>query len=336
MTAQKNPSGKGTAKAIVFLLFCGLIGVLAYLFVDFAAITDTFLGSGFEPSAEVAALIESDDLTKTGLRIMNASKPELLEASEFNGICYSGLERESSVLGCYTNNSIYVYNIQNDELDGIKETVLAHELLHAVWHRMSYNDRKNLYDDLDQIYFANLDELGSHMEGYASEDHYDELHSVIGTQISSDKLTADLREHYAKYFNNQQKIVSYYEKYNSKFAALEKRTTELEAQINARKAQIETKTQKYESESADLIKNIESFNARAENGGFADSASFYAERNELVSRQNQLQADYVALNELISETNELIAEYNNNVVEVGKLYDSVNSRVAAPASSIED
>jgi hypothetical protein len=336
MTAKKNSANNSGSKTLVGLLVCGVIVVFLLVFVDFVAVADTFIGLGYTPSAGVEELIEKDDLTKNGLRILKASKPELLGAAEFNSKCYSDLERENSVLGCYANNSIYVYDIQNDELDGIKETVLAHELLHAVWHRMSIYERRGLYDDLDQVYAANKDELSEHMSGYTDEEHYDELHSVIGTQIGNSKLTQKLREHYAKYFNKQQTIVSYYDNYNGKFKSLEKRAAELEVLINQKKEQIEAKTQKYESESADLIKNINSFNSRAATGGFADSASFYAERNELVTRQARLQEDYNALNALIVETNTLITEYNSSVVEVGKLYDSVDSRIEKPAGSIDN
>lgn len=332
MQKQKR---SGLKILLSLIVFGGICAAIIY-FVDFTAVADTFLGINFEPSAEMAELINRDNLTKTGERILNASKPELLEAEEFNSTCYTGTENESSVLGCYTNNAVYVYNIQNKDLDGIKETVLAHELLHAVWHRMSYNDRRALYHDIDMVYSANQEELGEHMAGYADEDHYDELHSVIGTQIASEDLTDALREHYAKYFENQSKIVSYYNTYNGKFKALEKRVAELEAQIETNRARIESLTAKYESDAEDLLKNINSFNARAESGSFSDSASFYAERNELVARQNQLQADYETLNTLINETNTMIQEYNNNVLEAGKLYDSVNSRVQTPSTQIQD
>lgn len=330
---KQNHNG---AKILLTLIILAGICAAAIHFVDFVAVSDTFLGINYEPSTEMAELIGKDEFTKTGERILKASRPELLEAVDFNSKCYSGAEEENSVLGCYTNNTIYVYNIQNKDLDGIKETVLAHELLHAVWHRMGIDERRALYQDIDAIYEANKDELGEHMAGYASEDHYDELHSVIGTQISSDKLTEGLREHYAKYLVDQSRIVSYYDSYNGKFKVLEKHATELEAQIEANRTRIETMTAKYESDAEDLLKNINSFNARAENGDFADSASFYAERNELVARQNQLQNDFESLNSLISETNAMIQEYNNSVIEVGKLYDSVNSRIQEPATQIQD
>ena len=330
---KQNHNG---AKILLTLIVLAGICAAAIHFVDFVAVSDTFLGINYAPSTEMAELIGKDEFTKTGERILKASRPELLEAVDFNSKCYSGTEEENSVLGCYTNNTIYVYNIQNKDLDGIKETVLAHELLHAVWHRMGIDERRALYQDIDAIYEANKDELGEHMAGYASEDHYDELHSVIGTQISSDKLTESLREHYAKYLVDQSRIVSYYDSYNGKFKVLEKRATELEAQIETNRTRIETMTAKYESDAEDLLKNINSFNARAENGDFADSASFYAERNELVARQNQLQNDFESLNSLISETNAMIQEYNNSVIEVGKLYDSVNSRIQEPATQIQD
>lgn len=337
MTDKKQASNHGIAKLLFTLVVLGVVVFVAANFVDFSAVSDTFAGLNYHPSEEMSVLIERDNLTKTGMRILRASRPELLEASEFNTKCYSGVERENSVLGCYANNdAIYLYDIQNEELNGIKETVLAHELLHAIWHRMGISERRALYEDIDKVYDAHTDELGQHMTGYRDDEHYDELHSVIGTQISSDQLPDSLRKHYAKYFNEQSKIVSYYNAYNGKFQKLEQRAKELSEKIDANREEIDRLTNDYETESADLLKNIQSFNARAENGGFSDSASFFAERNELVYRQNKLSEDFENLNSLIDETNELIGEYNNSVIEVGNLYDSVNSRVEKPAENIED
>ena len=333
--SANNKSHSARNTLIAFLAF-GVVVFLAIKFVDFTAVVDTFLGMDFEASPELSDIIEKDNFTKKATRILKASKPELLNAGDFNSKCYSDLEKENSVLGCYTNNTIFVYDIDNAELNGIKETVLAHELLHAIWSRMSINERRDLYDDLEIIYRQEEKELSDHMSGYSEDEYYDELHSVIGTQVADEKLTAALRDHYAEYFESQAKIVGFYDAYNGKFKALENRARELEAEIEQRRTQIDNLTASYEAESRDLLANIESFNARAESGGFSDMASFYSERNALVSRQSQLNSNYEALNALIDETNALITEYNSNVVEVGKLYDSVNSRVQKPSAELND
>ena len=41
-------------------------------------------------------------------------------------------------------------------------------------------------------------------------------------------------------------------------------------------------------------------------------------------------------NEAAESYNSQVEEYNNNVIQIGDLYDSVNSRVAKPNSMIEE
>jgi len=335
MATKKNSTNKGGVKFLVFLLTCGLLAFALIFFVDFVAVVDTFIGMNYVPSTELAQIIENDSLTTKATRILKASRPELLGPDEFNTKCYSGLEHESSVLGCYADNKIYVYDIDNEKLTGIKETVLAHELLHAVWHRMPIEERQALYADLEKVYAEQFDELGDHMAGYDESQHYDELHSIIGTQIAKEALTPALREHFAEYFSNQDGLITYYNAYNGKFKALEDRAEELSVKIEENRSKIDQMANEYETESLDLVNNIQSFNKRAANGGFVDRASFNAERNELIIRQNRLQEKYQSISNLIEETNTMINEYNDSVVEVGKLYDSVNSRINKATEVIE-
>lgn len=336
-TKTKSGSVGAVIALIVVLAFIGVIAYLGIAFGSLTAIGDAIKGSGYEPDAEMAKVIERDKFTKAGERILRATYPELEDASVFNQHCYSGAERESSVLGCYSGDRIYVYDIDNAELDGIKETVLAHELLHAVWNRMSKKERDALSEDLYSVYAHHSADFTDHMELYGQEDFCDELHSVIGTQIDSVDLTPALRDHYFKYFQDRNIIVEYYDSYNSKFEALEQKAENLKTQIDNNKAKIDSLTTSYNAAYDSLVADIDNFNARAvQPNGFANRAQFDAERSQLMSRQESLNATYDDLNSLINETNRLVAEYNSNVIQIGDLYDSVNSRVTQPNSIIEE
>ncbi len=339
MNIYKTKSGSvGAVVALVIVLV--IIGVIAYLGISFgslAAIGDAITGASYKPSEEMAGVIERDNFTKTGNRILRATKPELESAGSFNQHCYSGAERESSVLGCYSGDRIFIYDIDNAELDGIKETVLAHELLHAVWNRMSSKERSLLEADLESVYRAHVSELGEHMDLYSQSDYYDELHSIIGSQLGSKDMTTRLREHYAKYFESQDTIANFYNSYNTKFVELEERAETLVAQIDSNKTKIDQLTNSYNVEYDSLVAAVNDFNARASQvNGFSSRAQFDAERAELVARQERLDASYQELSSLIDETNALVEEYNNNAIQIGDLYDSVNSRVAKPSSMIEE
>ena len=330
---RKTTHGTSVVGLFISLALIGLVVFLIFG-VDYTALSDLIEARGYEPTSEMAKLLEKDDLTSTGKRIFNASRPELQEADEFNANCYSGQDSSSSVLGCYTERRVYVYNITDSELDGIRETVLAHELLHAVWERLSTREKEKLEDDLEQVYQANKDALAEHMKTYGSDEYYNELHSVIGTQIPESSLGSELSKHYAKYFNNQGKIVAYYDKYNGKFERLEEEASSLAGQIDQKRAEIEQKTAKYQADFNSLSSDIDNFNARAESGSFNTQADFQAERAQLLSRQTQLNNDYDALSALIDETNSLIERYNDNVAVSNKLYDTINSRVDHTDSEI--
>ena len=339
MNNYKTKSGSvGTIIALIVVL--AFIGVIAYLGITFGSLTaigDAIKGMNYKPDTEMAEVIKNDQFTKAGERILKATYPELEQASSFNQHCYTGSEKESSVLGCYSNDRIYVYDIDNAELNGIKETVLAHELLHAVWNRMSSKEQKALYADLESTYKQHASEFSEHMTQYAQEEYYDELHSIIGSQLSSSDMSEALKKHYAKYFTSQDIIADFYNSYNAKFEELEQKANTLSSQIDKNKAEIETLTNRYSAAYDSLVADIDNFNARASRtNGFASRAQFDAERNQLIYRQNALDQMYEELSLLINQTNSLVEQYNNNVIQIGDLYDSVNSRVEKPSSVIEE
>lgn len=336
--ARTKSSSVGAIVALIItLVLIGVIVCLGIAFGSLTAISDVIKGSKYQPDAEMARVIENDQFTKSGERILRATYPELESASDFNQHCYSGAERESSVLGCYSSDRIYVYDIDNAELDGIKETVLAHELLHAVWNRMSDKEQKALYADLESTYKAHSNEMSEHMTQYSQDEYYDELHSIIGSQLSESDMTDALRKHYAKYFTSQNLIAKYYNSYNAKFKALEQKAEELSAQIEQYKVEVETLTSQYNTAYETLVADVEDFNARANRpNGFYNRAQFDAERSQLLARQENLDQMYDQLSELINTTNALVEQYNNNAIQIGDLYDSVNSRVEKPSSMIKE
>lgn len=318
---------KSRIRRLLILAATCLIVLAVIAFVDFQAISDTMVGFSYQPSAEIAAALDNIELTEKGERIFKASKAELQDADDFNRNCPS-VTAKTSVLGCYYDWHIYVYDVQNDELDGIKEAVLAHELLHAVWQREREHTKEELEPILRAVYKENEAELEEHMKGYNEDDYVDELHSVIGTQIVPSSLPSKLREHYADVFKDHERVVNYFNQYNNKFVALRNELETLGAKIDGMKKDIEQRSEKYRNESSVLANDIATFNRNAENGYYSGNIyGFEADRSALVRRQSKLNEDYEALTKLVDETNALVDEYNKNVVRSGELYDSINSNV---------
>lgn len=309
-------------------------GVVALIFVDYVAIADWLKGLGYEPSTEMQSLIADVDFTGRGELVLKASQPTLLARADFNHTCESH-NPDLSVLGCYTAERIYVYDVRSEELAGVRQSTLAHELLHAVWWRLSDGERDQLVPGLQEVYESNLDELKPRLDKYPEESFYDELHSIVGTEIVPEDLSSGLAEHYVMYFNDHTKMVGYHEAYAEKFQKLEDEANALYTEITANQERINAETTNYNDGMSELNAAILDFNRRAMNGSFASEAAFDAERAALVSKQAALETLYGSISTLISDTNALIDQYNNNITRTQELMDSINSNVVKPESAVD-
>ena len=321
---SQNKTKKSHAKLFLMLVFLVAIAGLVYAKYDF--MYDVVAGFNYVPEEEIAVVIDNIDLTGEGQRILKASHPELQSAADFNKNCPT-VSAQTSTLGCYYARQIYVYDIDNEELNGIKETVLAHELLHAVWERMSDREKAHLEPILRQVYEDNQDELSEHMGNYETEDFVDELHSAIGTQLDVSKLGSELRNHYAEYFNDLAKIVAYFKGYDDILTGQREAAEKLYAEIQTRKAEIDARTASYEQNYNQLTADIDDYNIRAGRGWttYAERDALNTERNQLITRQGLLEDEYQSLSDYVDATNELVDQYNAMVEHLGQLQQSIDS-----------
>ena len=318
----KKPKKK--LRRIVGCLIAFAIGASIAYFVDYRAVYDWILGFSYQPSAEISQAISNIELTDRGERIVKASFAELQDSEDFNNNCPSSTA-ETSVLGCYYDWRIYVYDVKNEELDGIKEAVLAHELLHADWQRERSWIKNELEPILRETYEQNKDTLADHMKTYSADHFVDELHSVIGTELSVDKLPQRLKEHYQSIFKNPAKVVAYFNQYNGKFTELKSEMEELADKITKMKEQIERLTADYRKKSETLSDDISLFNRRASGDYYTNRADFDRDRAALVARQKSLDKDYETISNLVDEANEYVDRYNANIAHSSELYRSINS-----------
>lgn len=285
---------------------------------------DFYLGTTYTPSREMARIRDDLKLTERGEFIFNAAQPELNEAEAFNSYCRTETDVENAVLGCYTVGRIYVYNIVDAELEGIRELTAAHELLHAVWARMTEQERVALVTELTQVFEANQDALGSEIETYDVAARQEELYVRAGTEIAN--LPAGLEKHYAEIFEDQDRIAGFYDSYIAVFREIEAEMAGLVEEMDSISEEIDTKSAEYEEQLGQLDADIVSFNACAAVEGCIKSESeFYARRNALISRQEELGVLYEEINALIGEYNELVAQYNEDVTRNEKLNQKINS-----------
>jgi hypothetical protein len=333
MLRTKQPNSNGyVASLVVILISC----IAAYLLVaNKQFVLDQVSAWQYKPSSEVAAFADRTTMTDLGRFYFYASRPAVEEAQDFNTDC-SKQEQNTAILGCYDGRNIYVYNVTNTQLDGIREVTAAHEMLHAAYDRMSKTERAQI-DTLVEAEYVKLQDdkdFAERMAFYARTEpgeRDNELHSVIGTEVSN--LSPELEAHYKKYFADRAKIVSLHERYASVFTSLQTKSNELSDQLTALGNDIETSTAAYNNNVGRLNKDIAAFNNRANSGEFSDQQSFQAERTQLQRRAVQLDAQR-------RDINDKVAQYNNlrtQLLAIASQSDALNRSIdssLAPAPSL--
>ena len=296
--SESQKPKKSHIKRLLITLLLLVIGAAIVFLSDFYLIADTIAGFSYKPSSEMAAVTEHLSLTGKGERILKASRAELQNADNFNINCPSDAEG-TSVLGCYYDWRIYIYDI-------------------------NYNliQKLNLYEIVDQRQYWKTQKT------YSDDYFVDELHSIIGTQIEPSALPLKLRDHYSQIFKDHAQIVAYYNRYNDKFVSLRKELAEIGEKIDQMKKEIETKTESYRQKTETLSKDIDAFNRNAANGYYSgNSSQFEYDRAQLIARQEALDKEYQDLTDLVDSTNKLVEQYNSNVARSSDLYGSINSNI---------
>ena len=317
-----------------FWIFAPVIAViLVVIFLLYhTAIIDSFKGIGYNPTPDMWSVRNSLHLTSEGTRIFNATRPLLASRDDFNMSCESH-DEAISVLGCYTNDRVYVYNVDDASLTGIRESTAAHEFLHAVWTRLSGLEKSKLVPVLEQVYSEHSEDLKETIESYPVEEQIGELYVRTATQIS--KLPDALEEHYAKYFTDQDAIVTFYTSYISPFNELKEQISKLSSELETLKTEIQEKSAALDARVAAFDSAVGEFNTCANKAGcFSSSYAFYARRAELVAEQQALNAENTALNALIDTYNNKADIYNSSIVRSTELQSIINSN--SPTTQIEE
>lgn len=308
--------------AIAAVLLCA--GVLGFIYRQ--DIQDTIEGASFQPTPAVASIEQRVGLTPAGTRIFHATTPSVVGADSFNASC-PRQESASPIMGCYTpQDAIFIYDVENQKLDGIKEVTAVHELLHAVWARLSAAERESLGAELQQVYEKNADtKLRQRMAYYQrteSGQEKNELHSILATEMP--QLSDRLERHYAKYFDRQS-VVALYEKYQTQYETLERRVVALQETMATLAENTQAQSREYNNSRAQLEGDIRNFNTRAQSGAFSSQASFNQERQRLVARGDALEVQRISINKSIDEYNAQYDEYVRVAGEIQLLNSSMDS-----------
>lgn len=333
MSNTKQSNSRGYVTGLVIAIIS--VAITALLLVNRQFIIDQVHVWQYEPTAEISAFAERAQMSEKGTFLFYASQPSLEGAQTFNGKC-SRVEKSAAILGCYNGRSIYIYDVTDPKLDGIREVTAAHEMLHAVYTRLSSEERTKvdalLEDEYDKL--KNQADFSERMAFYARTEpgeRNNELHSIIGTEVLS--ISSELEKYYKAYFDDRKAVVRLHEQYAAVFASLQIRSEALSRELSALADSIERNTANYNAAVSQLNDDISRFNERTSNGDFTSQEQFDRERAALVARANGLDSQRAAIDSERQRYNTLREELVTIASESEALNRSIDSSLA-PAPSL--
>ena len=317
---EKHKNRKPLILTILFAIIA--IGAVVF-FLNRDFFIDSFMALNYNPTPAMSEIRDKLELTGDGSRIFNASHPVLSSRDDFNESCQSH-DEAVSVLGCYDkDHHIFVYNIEEETLSGIRESTTAHELLHAVWGRLTGSEKASLTPILESTY-ASHPELTETVEAYPENERLDEIYVRLATQVA--ELPDELETHYAKYFRNQDAIVAFYDTYIAPFNELNEKIEKLKVELDTFEKEINTRTYALDERVSEFEDAVDEFNDCADTAGcFSSDYAFRTRRAELVEEQESINAENTAINLLIDTYNSKVTVYNQSVTRSADLQNKINS-----------
>ena len=320
--AKRTP-GRLLAKLVPLFFILIALGVVLFQ----QRIVDTVNYYTYQPSDAIAKIAETTTMQGDGKFYFYASRPELKSASDFNAFCRNNGE-QGALLGCYSKREIAIYDVNDSRLNGIKEVTAAHEMLHAAWDRLDDSTRKWLEQELKLTYEAHkTPELEKRMAMYAETEpgeHYNELHSILGTEIAS--LPGSLETYYKRYFADRSAIAKQYAQYHGVFETLTKQLRTLGDEINNERPQYLAKVAAHNQQVTTLKADIEQFNNRSETGYFTSDAAFTQARSRILQRQDALSSEGTQLQQQQAAFNQKVKRYNQLAEQSNELNQIINSK----------
>lgn len=323
---MSQASGKGATWvgwAISALLIAGSV----VLWTQRQYVVDAIQYHQYTPTEAIKQITQEAGLTDDAIFTFYATNPAVEPSDSFNAHC-ERKEADSPILGCYAASRIYIFDVTDDRLDGIKVVTAAHELLHAEYDRLPESERKRLTGLLNAEYTPGTDEkLDARMKYYEKTEPgetVNELHSIVGTEFGS--ISPELESYYRRYFTDRKALVRLHVEVESRFNTLSKEADAIVARIESLATSINSSTDQYNADVAALDAAVQEFNRRASrSGGFTTQKEFQAARQELVDRSAALSVSRQAIQADIAEYKTLLARLDAINTESASLNKSLDS-----------
>lgn len=311
------------------LVVVALIAVATLLYMNRQTFQDHFAAQDFDPSPRISEVTSSLALTDVGERIFFATHPSIEGRETFNTRCErSDHDSGGHLLGCYSDDRIHLFEVDDDRLTGVVEVTAAHELLHAAHARLSQSERERLSKRLRDVYEElivadpTLEERMSVYSSLSAARFANELHSVLGTEVAD--LPDWLENHYATWFADRASIVELFDSYHEVFASLQRQAESLQERLESLRAGIEDESSQYTASVEQFNADWASFRARNDAFEFSDEPDeFYRLLDAFEQRRTVLEDWRVSLEERVEEHERLRLELE----ELGELSSELNEKI---------
>lgn len=305
---------------------------LVWLIFNYQHVVDQVVVANFQPSGQINQVVQEIKFTDRGRFMFLAAQPELSDRDTFNKYCEKKVEK-TVVLGCYLGpQHIYIYNITDPRVAGVRQVTAAHEMLHVAYDRLSYSEKKRI-DKLVQSALLTVEKaepsLAERLKAYDQAEpgeRNNELHSILGTE--SVTLPAELEKYYEQYFTSRSIITTYAAQYDKVFEDIKRQQKQLVVDLDNLANEINQLTQQYNSQIQQLNNDVETFNRRADSrDGFASQAQFDSARSELLARRDNLEAKSILIQKKVDEYETKRSQLNltnSRLVELNSQIDSAS------------
>lgn len=313
-----------------------LLAGATFVFLNRQQLLDHYMVWQYKPTPAMTSIADRAAFNDKGKFLFYASHPELLKREAFNDACRSVSTEQTAILGCYSSYRIYLFDIDDERLDGVKEVTAAHEMLHAAYQRLSEKEKSYVDNLLEQQSLGEseerLVELMAQYEVTQPGERHNELHSILGSELRS--LSPELEEYYSQYFTDRLQLVDLSESYQSVFDDLKNRQESLASTLNELADRIEREGAVYRRNLMVLDNDVEIFNRDASSGSMTRS-EYDSRKSGLESRQAQLRQSYQSIQSMLREHEQKRAELAAINSESNALNRSINSSLTPVPDSID-
>lgn len=335
---KQNPTNEPLAKnrqkkrrswpSLLFLLI--VISALSLAFWYRQDLIDWYALRNYTPSSQVSSLADKAYMTDYGRKLFYLNDPQIQPKQEFYSNCK---DHEAVVLGCYKPPiGIYLLEVTDKRLAGVEEVTAAHEMLHAAYDRLDYQQKVRINELVNQTYEqlddqAIKDKIGLYLENGA--DTTNELHSILGTEVA--KLPAELETYYNKYFTKRSAVVQMAADFQNVFTSRRLKVDELDKQLSNIEQQVKANNQKLSEMESAITEEAARLEALLREDKIEEYNQGVPAYNASLTPYRNLQA---TTRGLIEQYKTILSERNRIALEVQELNKPLDNNISTDSADL--